>query len=121
MFLFTLSICLVLETFLCLFLSLPFVAALFFKPTLPQSKTKLNRTKKMLQLGAGLYIITLLLLGTTGHVEFAIVEEIFSIGVALNACGSGATKVSLIRKFRPKRQKRYNIKYVYVLMYHLVF
>lgn len=47
----------------------------------------------MLQTGTGLYIVLLLAMGATGHVEFVIVTEVLSIGLALSACGSGASKV----------------------------
>lgn len=48
----------------------------------------------MLEIGTGIIILLFGALGATGHVEFALVTEVCSIGVALNACGSGASRVS---------------------------
>ncbi len=62
---------------------------------LPQSKKKLERTKKVLQLATASYIVLLLLMSTFDMIELAMVVQLGAIGLGLTACGSGAAKVSI--------------------------
>jgi len=59
-----------------------------------QSKKRLERTKKFLQLGTAFYIILLLLMSTFDNLDLAMVVQLGAIGVGMTACGSGAAKVS---------------------------
>ena len=60
-----------------------------------QSKKKLERTKRVLEVGTGLYTVVLLLMSVFGQKDLAMVMQLGAIGVGLTACGSGAAKVSV--------------------------
>ena len=67
-------------------------------PCLPfalQSKKKLERTKRFLQLGTAVYIILLLLMCMFDNIDLAMVVQLGAIGLGMTACGSGAAKVSI--------------------------
>ena len=68
-----------------------------------QSKARLERTKKTLQLGTASYIVLLLLMSIFDKIDLAMVVQLGAIGLGLTACGSGAAKVSIGQHIRKNR------------------
>ncbi len=58
-----------------------------------QSKQRLTRTKKALRVGAGFYVLLLMLLCISDNGERSALLQLFAIAAGLSASGTGAAKV----------------------------